>query len=77
MSGWKIFFWAMLHRPEFQDCYISSPITLGCRRQKTFCGWQFSVSITFRQPKIHMAYAALDACYEAHGLSVPSDDVPF
>jgi len=77
MSDWRIFFWAMLHSPEFKYCLIGSPIKLHCRWEKGYRSWGWTFGILFQRPKIYLPYKVQDEYYTAHSLPLTFDDIPF
>jgi hypothetical protein len=81
MSEWRIFFWAMLHSPEFRYCYIRNPIAFGFRVGRTADSRIFWLSLTFQALGPYMPWSVRDAFYFAHkdepAVETMFDDIPF
>jgi hypothetical protein len=78
MSDWRIFFWAMLHSPEFKYCGINLPLRVQFRREYASNVWrQYTLSVSIRSLSVYLPWSVRKSYTEALGLADPFDDIPF
>jgi hypothetical protein len=78
MSDWHIFFWAMLHSPEFKYCGINLPLRVQLRREYGSVAWRiYALRVQLRSLSVYVPWSVRTAYSEAHGLTHPFDDIPF
>ena len=79
-NSWRVYWWAMLHSPEFQYCYIKNPITVGFRWFKDYSSWSLSFGISLQSLDVYVPWSVRNAFCKAHKEDPETpefDDIPF
>ena len=79
MNDWRIFFWAMLHSPEFKRCLIHLPVCVQVRREYASGHYRIlALRVGVRSLSVYVPWLVRDAYAVAHGQTFdPFDDIPF
>ncbi len=79
MSNWQIFFWAMLHSPEFKHCLIKLPLWVQLRREYSSLAWRiYALRVGVQSLSVYVPWSVRDAYRVAHGQPFDAfDDIPF
>lgn len=78
MRNWQIFFWAMLHSPEFKYCFIHLPLWVQVRREYASSHYRIlALRVGVRSLSVYFPWSVREAYHKAHGLPHPFDDIPF
>ena len=73
----KIYFWAAMHSPDFNLCYMRLPFSFRVSSQSGHWGIDLLLRVHFREFGFYIPYRVVEAYYASHPQFSVYDDIPF